>query len=242
MENYVLKIKQALLNEIEIKKKILNSQSEKCTYIEIILKELEEKFDKLMNQEIKLNDFLKYINSLDNEIIFESSTENLRSTIERLLIPSYKGNSYIMNQFYDELTKLSNYLKKIAHNKKTETLLKKQEIDKLLEYIENIDDNGLFINPINETSLNELKKTPCLMQLFNTENTTQIYFEIAIKNTQAIKKQLEKIAKRRKIIEKTQEKEKENDKELFENAKTIIKTKLNEIGTLTETEEEYKKI
>ena len=232
MENYLLKIKKTLLEEIAIKKTIIRNQTTRCEYISILIKELEDNFNKLMEGEITLQNYLNHIENIDSDIVFETSTEKLRYTIKNIMHKEDK--TYAVKQFYNELALLISYLKKIDQSKKTQILLKEQELEKITEHIDNIDDEGNFIHPINENTINELRNFPCLMQIFNYENTAKIYLEISQKNTKAIKKQLEKIAQKKQpeII-------RSNDKTIYGTAKQIIKENLDKIGTLTETEKDY---
>lgn len=231
MENYLLKIKKALLEEKAIKQTIIRNQTTRCDYISTIIKELEDNFDKLMGREITLQDYLNYIESIDNNIVFDKSTEKLKYTIKSIMYKEDKA--YAVKQFYNELALLTNYLKKIYQSKKTQILLKEQELEKESEHIENIDDEGNFIHPINENVIDELRKIPCLMQIFNYNTTAQIYLEISQKNTTAIKKQLKRIAQRK------QQEQKDTNITIYENAKNIIANTLENIGSLTDTENEY---
>lgn len=231
MENYLLKIKKILLEEKSIKYTIIKNQTTRCEYIEIITKELEDNFDKLMGQEITLHEFLKFINNINTDIIFSTSTSKIKYIIKNIMTSEDKA--YAVNQFYNELSLLSNYLKKIIQSKKLQILIKEQELEKVSEHIENIDNEGNFIHPIDEKTIDELRKFPCLMQLFNYETTAQIYLELSQKNTKAIKKQLERINQKRKIEIK------DDNITLYENAKAIITESLENIGPLTETEKEY---
>lgn len=231
MENYLLKIKKALLEEKAIKQTIIRNQTTRCEYISTLIKELEDNFDKLMGREITLQDYLNYIESIDKNIVFDKSTEKLKYTIKSIMYKEDKA--YAVKQFYNELALLTNYLKKIYQSKKTQILLKEQELEKESEHIENIDDEGNFIHPINENVIDELRKIPCLMQIFNYNTTAQIYLEISQKNTKAIKKQLERIAQRK------QQEPKDTNITIYENSKNIIKNAVENIGPLTDTENEY---
>ena len=231
MENYLLKIKKALLEENTIKRTIIRNQTTRCEYINILIKELEDNFNKLMAGEITLQDYLNYIKNIDPDIVFTTSTEKLKYTIKNIIYKEDKP--YAVKQFYNELALLISYLKKISQSKKTQILLKEQELEKLTEHIDNINDEGNFIHPINENTINELRNFPCLIQIFNYDDTAKIYLEISQKNTKAIKKQLEKIA------QKKQPEIKSDDKTIYGTAKQILKENLDKIGTLTETEKDY---
>lgn len=234
MENYLLKIKQALLEEKEIKTTIIRNQSDRCKYIDIIIEELENNFNKLMDKTITFEDFLKYIDNINPEIIFTTNTQKIKYTIKKILRATPEEKYPLIKQFYNELAFLTNYLKKIDQSKKTQILLKEQELEKVIEHIDNINDEGNFIHPINENTIDELKKIPCLMQIFTYENTPKIYLEISQKNIKAIKKQLEKIA-----AKKQPEIKKDDDKTIYGTAKQILKENINKVGTLTETEKDY---
>lgn len=217
MNNYLLEIRKSLIEELEQKRNYIKMRANSCTYINTEINKLKENFYKLMEKEITLEDFKKDIEEIDKRYIFESTTQPTLKTIDQ--ISKYKNNPLYAQNFYNNLNILNKYLKSIIQNKETQILLKEQEIDTLNEFINNINEDGSLKYHLSDKNIEELKKIPCLSTIMSKENLPQILFEIALKNLDTQKKQLEKLEQKQQKAPKPITKPKESNINIYEQAK-----------------------
>lgn len=238
MDSLLLMYKKELVEEISIKENIVHQQLEKRDYISNILEELEDKFYDLMEQKIDLEDYLDYLENIDNSFIFESVLHNLIKQVKINI-----NNSNYMNRFYNELYNLTLYLRKVVNSKNTDILLKQQQIGKLRKIVENISIDGDFINPISEELVSDLIQETRSVKC----DIIDLMREINLKNNIAIKRSLARqhateIRNFRKKEFKSDVQELKNEilnlsndeREIFERAKEIVKKDMPD--TITEEE------
>ena len=245
MGKLILQLKEKLQSNIKIKTNIISQDVDRTKYIQETIDTLEQKYYALMDFKISFDEFLKYLLSINNEIIFRPELNNIINATNKIKYAMNNDTNNIISlkeNFDVELFVFVKRLKKLKEQKNIKMSLYEQIIEKTKKIVNNISEDGSFKQPLDEEAkalvLEQLKYLKC--------DKLEFLKELLLEDTNAIKRALARknYKKTKSIIINKQTPNKpiftnNDDKELFEKAIQIIKNEDELIKTINEDEEIY---